>query len=329
MKVATNQQKPCESCHELTLWFIHSADAPLTLSFPHPILVDDIHVDAHKDNSFDLVFKKALWEPWPLEFQKDRRSKWTLDGLTPWKEGNLEAHLRSQFNLIVEPSGLKSLKRVREMIQSIFLDLSKADGDVFFSIQPTGSPGPENRDYWYLRIHPPILTSPLGTPLLVVSAIDNQLAEKLVFQRHRTHRENTDEVGLIFNKPIDENFTILSGTLEELQLFRYVLRLNSTRMVPNTWQEEYLLLEENSHLLATYLSPLYIDFPISKQDFEKFTTSFDRPSGIVKIDETCCAACKEHSSKSEFEALFSLPIRLLLQRRVSTLTLGPAQTRLH
>ena len=285
MKVATNQQKPCESCHELTLWFIHSADAPLTLSFPHPILVDDIHVDAHKDNRFvDLVVKKALWEPWPFEFQSDRR--WALDKLTPWKGENLKNHLKSQFNLIVEPSELKSLKRVREMIQSIFLDLSEADGDVFFSLRPTGSPFTESPDYWYLRIHPPILTSPLGTPLLVVSAVDNQLADKLVVQGHWV---NTDDIAQIFKQSVDEN-KILSGTFEELQLFRYVLRLNSTRIVPNTWQEENLPLGENSPFLATYLSPLYIDFTISFQDFQKFiATSFDR---LCEVDLTRCASCK-------------------------------------
>ena len=88
----------------------------------------------------------------------------------------------------------------------------------------------------------------LFTPLLVVSAVDNQLADKLVVQGHWV---NTDDIAQIFKQSVDEN-KILSGTFEELQLFRYVLRLNSTRIVPNTsWPEENLPLEENSPLLVT------------------------------------------------------------------------------
>ena len=269
---------------------IQSTSQSLTLSFPHPILVDKVHhANSHINGNccFNLTLKKALWEPWPCEYQMDKQSKWALDRLPPWTEGNLQAHLSSQINLIDPPSELKSLKRVRQMIRCMFVDSSKANGDVFFSIQPKGSSPTESLDHWFLRIHPPILTSPFGTPVLVVSAIDNQLTEKLAVQGHHI---NTDDIARIFNESVDEDLTVLSGTLEELQLFRYVLRLNSTRVAPNTWQNENLPLGENSPWLATYLSPLYIDFPISQQDLDKFTTSSDKPS---KIDETCCAFCKE------------------------------------
>jgi hypothetical protein len=44
-------------------------------------------------------------------------------------------------------------------------------------------------------------------------------------------------------------------------LFRFLLRRNSTKIKPSTWQRENLCLESKSSWLASFVSPLYVESP--------------------------------------------------------------------
>jgi hypothetical protein len=79
----------------------------LSLSFPYPILADDIRITLDRScPHVDLVLKKALWEPWPCEYRRadDLHNILDPDQLKSWKEEeslqpSLEYHIRSQFNI--------------------------------------------------------------------------------------------------------------------------------------------------------------------------------------------------------------------------------------
>ena len=105
--MSPNQTLPCESVHGLILSLRQPNDIkPLALNFPFPILVNDICATLHrKTRSIDLVLKKAIYEPWPCEFQATTQSRWNVDNLKPWKDGSevesqLIIHLGVQFKMI-------------------------------------------------------------------------------------------------------------------------------------------------------------------------------------------------------------------------------------
>ena len=99
----------------------------MTLSFPHPILVDGINATVNrKARSIKLVLKKALWEPWPHEFQLDH-FKMNSDCLKPWQKG-FKLLLDHLVGTVVKssdpPSHSLALIKVREMVVSLFVDFA-------------------------------------------------------------------------------------------------------------------------------------------------------------------------------------------------------------
>ena len=103
---------------------------PLKLSFPFPILVKDVRATLHRKNRvIDVVLKKALYEPWPYEFQT-KQSRWIVDNLKPWEDGistedSVLTHLAIQAvrqaaektDAVVK---LSALNQVRLVIKSLF-----------------------------------------------------------------------------------------------------------------------------------------------------------------------------------------------------------------
>lgn len=71
-------------------------------------------------------------------------------------------------------------QQVRETIRTIFVASILTGHDVFV-IQTKNATQP--RIDWYLLTHPPVLTSPFGSPMLRITANDHALAQKLVDQR--------------------------------------------------------------------------------------------------------------------------------------------------
>ena len=226
--MSPNQTLPCESVHGITLSLRHPNDIePLALNFPFPILVNDICATLHrKTRSIDLVLKKAIYEPWPCEFQATTQSRWNVDNLKPWKDGSevesqLKIHLFLQFKMneihsqnnqkTFFRSDLSALKQVRGAIHSLM-----ESNQEFVCIRRKDSPQTPD---WYIRAHLPVRVSPLGSPILLLSAVDHRLIEKLNLQGKANLQQSLDDFTRIFEAPrykkkSDGMFTILTFTSE-------------------------------------------------------------------------------------------------------------------
>ena len=263
--MTTNQQKPCESAHEITLKLGGSDNIKsLTLSFPYPFAVDKIHASLHrKDRLIGLKLKKALQEPWPYEFRV--KSKLDADDFQPWKEikglRSLEFHLKSQINFFKHPSETETspIERVRKMISAIFLSCLDNGGDFVLRIQLKKTK--EVPDLMLIRVHQPLLTSPVGSPTLILTVVDFQFAETRKEFDSLTSEKDFKRIFPYYKENNTKYDIALQNTLEEAQLIRYVLRVNSTKMMPSTWQKQNIPSVENSPWLATFVSPLYLDSP--------------------------------------------------------------------
>ncbi len=300
LTVSPNQTLPCESVHGLILSLRQPNDIePLALNFPFPILVNEMCATLHsKTRSIDLVLKKALYEPWPCEFQATTQSRWNVDNLKPWKDGSevesqLTTHLGVQFKMNElrsqneQKTDLRSKMSALNHVRGVIFSLMESNEE-FVCIRRKDSP---QSPVWYIRVHLPVRVSPLGSPILLLSAIDHRLYEKLNSQGKVDVQQSSDDYTRIFDAPRykkdpDGNMLILwTFNSEQEQLLRYVLRLNSTKIMPSNWQKKNLPQGENSSWLATFVSPLYDDFPIDQESL----------NAIQKEIQTICAACKKIS----------------------------------
>ena len=285
LKVTTSKRKPCESVHDVTVSLSQPSNMePLTLSFSHPILANDIRSTFHRKGRYiELVLTKAILEPWPCEFQADVSSRWMANRLKPWIEkkiarpandpnlNSLEIHLNSQFNYfhIIYPSLMERthLNVVRDVVRALFLNPSPCIR-IIYKDSPCDNPD------WYLRVHQPVLTSPLGGPRLLLSALDNRLVQILKREGKWDKRKASKDFANIFPDYSDERLmTIEIETAEQMNLWRYILRLNSTRILPSALQKKKVPLGENSPWLATFISPLYLDCPLNQKVLDDFQSA--------------------------------------------------------
>lgn len=297
--MSTDQQKPCESAHEVILTLNEPTNLkPLTLSFPHPILVDNIRATLfRKDHSVDMILTKAVREPWPVEFLAAENSRLIVERLKPWKENNasfLEHHLNTQFNItmLMKPSDTlaSALHRVREIIKTIFLQAIR--GQEFFAIKrPERSSSTEKIDWW-LRVHMPVRISPNRGPILMLTALDYQLSENLTKSGTQSKQEATADFFRIFNQASKD---VRIKSEEDAQLLRYVLRLNSTKMVLSTWHKKNLPSGENSPWLATFISPLYNEYQLRSADIASMSPDRKFTGSPSVEEERSCANCEKTS----------------------------------
>ena len=273
---------------------------PLTLSFPHPFLADSVNATLYrKDRCVNLVMAKAVAEPWPIEFRANEKSKLIVQSLKLWEENektnSLAIHLGNQLSMMdttnkkknPSDSNIFALNLVREMIKSIFIG-SFVNGQHYFGIQRKGSPT-GNPD-WYIRVHPPMRTTSAGSPFLLLSSVDYRLAEDLVATGKLERRKAADDFFRIF-EGYSKTMTIWVNSdvaSQLLSVWRYVLRINSTKMVPSPWQKKNLPFGVNSPWLATFLSPLYADFP-----FDSLIFNLDEIAGKMMSEKESCTSCKK------------------------------------
>ncbi len=196
----------------------------LSLTFPFPILAKNVQATLHpKSRHVDLLLKKSLQEPWPCEFHS-KKSKWIIDDLVPWENvpltsengfNTLEHHLTSQF--LSKESVANFLDSTCSALDKLRLKLvALMVGDAEFA-----SYG-RNDDRYLLKLHRPLLTSPTGTPILLITALH-------VLKEKETEQRKIVEKVFPRSTPDDINMEMDADTEEEFQLFRFLLRLNSTR----------------------------------------------------------------------------------------------------
>ena len=151
------------------------------------------------------------------------------------------------------------LAEVREIIRAIFNASREKLVNVFSIIDKRRSDGTPD---FILKVQQPFRISPLGAPLLVVTAVDRRLAEKLVANGKLNQTDQNAHCRRIIqdgNASADgvEAFTY---TKEGAALFRYMLHLNSTKMQPNKWHSKNL--PKSECWIASFLSPLYVYYAI-------------------------------------------------------------------
>ena len=264
-KITTDREHPSISAHAITLTTTNAE--PLTFTVPWPFLVDGIEslVKKMKKNKIiHLILKKSLSDPWPEEFVG--RSKWDVDLLKRWKNvnsnGNVLMHMEAQFNcrkLALEKQFYKNpspslLDEVREIVRAIFYG-HHCNSFTLFAIYDH-----HEELMFHLRIQPPVRFTPQGSPLLVVSVIDHQIAKKLISQGKLDPETNQFEFHRLITERVSKEVCVIrASSTDEVNLFRYVFRLNSTRMRRGAWQSKNLPRGENSPWMPTFLSPLYVE----------------------------------------------------------------------
>ncbi len=297
LNVATNQRLPCESAHDVIISLSQPKSIkPLKISFPYPIVVNEIRATLRrKDRSINLVLKKALYEPWPHEFH-NQQSRWiVLDSLKLWEDRNtvqsLGLHLGFQFKLSdiknMPLTNKSALNEVRDTIKHFFNYATVHGRNEYFGIRRKDST--QSPD-WCIRAHLPVRISPVGSPLLILSAVDHRLAENLTKQGKLNKNDDFNDYVRIYAQPSNgsQNRTIFTFTSVEEQLLRYILRLNSTQIVPTTWQKKNLPQGENSPWLATFISPLYDDHPMDQASLD----ACQKTEGINPKGKNC-TFCKK------------------------------------
>lgn len=231
--------------------------------------------------------KKCFDYPWLDEF--GGRSKWDVNLMPPWKDvpghGTLEDHIKAQFDcadLFLAQKCMKNtaspvwaLNEVREIMRSIFYSHNNNSFNLF-TVHDHLNP---QESVLYLRIHSPVRLSPNGSPLLIVSCFDHQLANRL--QRL-----------LILDEVSREVCDISTKATEELNLLRYLLRVNSTRMRRSAWQSKNLQEESSGEMspwIATFISPLYVE--VITNSCKQQTPFAQTNSPFYQLDAKCCASC--------------------------------------
>ena len=167
-----------------------------------------------------------------------------------------QGYMENQANGTGKPE-MNVMTKVREIIRRIF-DCAVEHGHERFQLKFEESP---NTPDWFIRAHPPVRTSPSGTPILLLSALDHHLQERL----HSKGKLDIDRSKKHFHRiyghvPEEEKVVIPIESAEVAKMLRYVLRLNSTKIRPSSWQTENLPQGKSpSPWLATFVRPLYQD----------------------------------------------------------------------
>ena len=145
------------------------------------------------------------------------------------------------------------LTRVRAVISTIFISVLH-ENQPLVALQfwkPTSTRPGSTIPEWYIRVHLPIRISPRGSPLLVLSALNTSKIDR---------REAQQFQRVLCDGDLSKQFQIfIMKTEEEVRLFRYILRLNSTKIQPNPWQIKNLPQGGGSPYLATFVAPFYLD----------------------------------------------------------------------
>ena len=299
LKVATNMEQkttwPCESTHRITV----SLDGiePVHITLPFPVLPTSSTLIAlpRKGGVVEAVLEKAIYELWPEDIINDPL-RWDAEKLAPWtdKEAlrmHLNWHQFRQDYLIskakkIEKPEVDVMTKVREIILSIFVNAIQHRHERF-QLKIEGSTDSPD---WFIRAHPPVRTSPRGTPVLLLSALDHHLQERLEREGKLDIDRSKKHFHRIYGHVPAEQKVVITIDTEVAQILRYILRLNCTKILPTSWQTENLPQGKSpSPWLATFVRPLYRDSV--KDVFQLVSSLSSLTSTAVNAEITCCAKC--------------------------------------
>ncbi len=318
LKISTDQQLPCESAHRVSFSFAKPEGMqPLSMNFPYPVLVDGIKATVSRsERSVRVVLTKAIYEPWPCHFTG--QSKCEVEKFVPWREPcrrddvtqlcihiagqKSSSSMRACWKSVLDPKKINRLPPLEEIRVVISLAFTHAEMGMveYFTVYNRND---TKKPLWDFRVHYPILTSPSGCPVLLITAVDHRFSEKLVSNGKLQKEKFAKDVERIVGSRREKlRVPIILQSEETNPLLRYVLRLNSTKMVPSSWQKSNLPPDEYSPFLATFFSPLYLDsqYPIEDEVEEivekEKELSLDDLLDVPSFNPNCCAHCGKKSA---------------------------------
>ena len=247
------QRWPCQSSH----LFAVSMDGvkPLTITLPYPILPSTIKATLYrKDGIVEVVAAKALNDLWPEDVIRDQ-FRWNPDTLLPWTDVETMQHLGSRFRplkLGTSANGSDALGRICMVLHTIFTLVVKKKKLLIALCDK------EENTEWLIRVHLPVRTSPRGGPLLLLTALDRRQVARL--QSEGKWDRGEDDFKLIFESHgLPDKIEMILLESDDGKLFRHILRFNSTKIQPSSWQKKNLPQGGDSPWLATFIRPLYLD----------------------------------------------------------------------
>lgn len=258
-----DHKEPALSAHTLTL---KSSSGSLKITLPFPFICSSVRVEAaDKGGTIQVHLSKALLTPWPSDYF--RRKELTL---TSWI-GARSLPSRWHWRIFVEmqfegPAKRPSdpLDHLGRIISDVF-NYALNYGQQHFTIRCLNSPlrdvddnSGKRRPDWYLVVDPPLLKSSDGSPVLLCSAYDEQLAGS-----------DKKDLGRIFSWWAEEFASPLyTFTPQEALLLRALLRRNAALIHPgaNKWQSENLT---GPCWMPSFLSPIYPRAPRSIEQILK------------------------------------------------------------
>ena len=235
----------------------------LTLQLPWPVLVKEVVVSLNSDKAIQIIAKKCVDDAFPGDY--GGRSKWDINRFLPWKElttnGHLRDHLEAQFSCFYlsltkwcnVPPHATVFDEVREILRAIFYSHYKNSFQLV-AIHDVKNP---DSPCLFFRIHPPVRFSPHGSPLLLVSVIDCERLEELISQGKIDRDAFQAEYHRLLTERVSKEVCVIRASTEEVNLLRYVLRINSTTMRRSAWQSKNLPRGDDHPWVATFITPLY------------------------------------------------------------------------
>ena len=290
MVLSSDRQAPSEAGHTINMT---AGILSHCLTFPWPLKISEVHSSDPETDSHRLILPKSLYEPHPYEWIG--RKQWDLSLLNPWDAKTLLAdlnfHLSAQFDfrelkrqMLDETDGeeVSCVKGIREIIRTLFQSVS-IDVNLMFVIRSKNDPKLKN--LWFLRAHIPVLVSPFDSPMLLLTANDHRLAQKLVDRGELEQTRATEDFKRIFVEGINSSQVcpLFVQSQEEEEMLRYMFRLNATKIIPNNWPIQQVPAGENSPWLSTFVSPFYVDQTGSDADMEDLVMITNKLS--VKLEE--------------------------------------------
>ena len=296
MDIVPEWNYPSFSTHQISLRKITVPSPYLVVQLPWPVQILGIECSqGPQKNVVQVVMRKSLDGPWPCEH--GGRSKLDINKLRPWKDissnGTLQQHIEAQFtctDLILsqiccrnDESCILGLNGLREIIRAIFYSHHYNSFYLFAIYDHLNTDSP----IFHLKIHPPVRFSPHGSPLLLISSYDHQLAHYLVVT-DKMDPSQTQFQRLMFEGVSREVCSIRASSEEELDLLRYLFWVNCTKMRRSAWQSMNLPRGEDSAWIYTFISPLYSE---SISDNCAYLADKVNPPNLPSNPIKNCASC--------------------------------------
>lgn len=291
--------------HAVTISLQRPVAVTLTVALSHPILVDSISLKLQKaKRRIMAVLPKARDRIlWPGDAARmaalGSSNRLDLQRLPDWKLplNTVALHLARMFSmehvdqqmngtLRRTPSSRSSLIDLKDTIQILFKYFLE-DGKTLFTIcdndsQPTNT-------HLFIRVHSPLRAGPHGSPLLVLTLVDHDAAEKAV----AAGLINTSDELVNFQNVIhqrDGNWPphgVLCSAHETYLLKQLLLR-NSLRAEPTTWQKRHVPSGLHTPYVATFLTPLYAEkaFGASYMEADPSASKEQIDFGVHKAPDT-------------------------------------------